>query len=145
MRPDPPGGNLAHEFEVESGAAPGEAQGDVAIDATVSTPTDPPRRAGAASCIADCDEEGELTIWSATQSVFGARMVVAGLLGLDEERVRVIQAPMGGSFGGKQEFILKPVAAFLALSLRRPVQAGARPEPVHLASMVRRARRPPHR
>ena len=61
-------------------------------------------------------------------------MVVADLLGLAYNRVRVVKVPMGGSFGGKQEFILEPVAAFLALRLGRPVR---------LAFDRRRASTPP--
>ena len=73
-------------------------------------------------CLADYDESGKLTIWSPTQSVFGARTVVADLFGLKDNRVRVIKAPMGGSFGGKQEFILEPVTAFMAMFTKRPVK-----------------------
>ena len=64
-------------------------------------------------------------------------MVVADLLGLGYNRVRVIKLPMGGSFGGKQEFILEPVAAFLTLRLGRPVRPGFDRQESIYATMVR--------
>lgn len=62
-----------------------------------------------------------MTVYSATQSTFGARSLVATLLGLPMSRVRVIKAPMGGSFGCKQEFILEPLAACASMMVGRPV------------------------
>ena len=134
-----PGGNLVHEFEVDSGEETAPEPGDVVVTTSVSTPRIHHAALEPHACIADCDETGKLTIWSATQSVFGVRMVVADLLGLNEDEVRVVKAPMGGSFGGKQEFILEPVAAFLAQSLRRPVRLALdRMESIY-ASMIRGA------
>ena len=131
--------NLAHEFTVESGDPQREHPEDVVVDVAVSTPRIHHAALEPHACIADCDDEGLLTIWSATQSVFGARMVVADLLGLDEEQVRVIKVPLGGSFGGKQEFMLEPVAAFLAQALRRPVRLALDRQQCIYASMVRGA------
>jgi CO/xanthine dehydrogenase Mo-binding subunit len=133
------GGNLAHEFEVKNGVTPVARLDDVTVNARVSTPRIHHAALEPHACIASCDEEGGLTIWSATQSVFGARMVVAGLLGLDEAQVRVIKVPMGGSFGGKQEFILEPVTAFLARAVRRPVRLALDRQECIYASMVRGA------
>lgn len=65
---------------------------------------------------------GELTIWSPTQGVYGVRTVVADLFGLPYSKVRVIKVPMGGSFGGKQEFMYEPHAACAAMRLGRPVK-----------------------
>jgi CO/xanthine dehydrogenase Mo-binding subunit len=45
---------------------------------------------------------------------------VATALGLPESRVRVVAMPVGGGFGGKY-VLLEPLAAALALKLRRPV------------------------
>lgn len=74
------------------------------------------------ACIASYDPDAdELTIESPNQSVFGIRTVVADMLGMPYSRVRVIKAPMGGSFGGKQEWVLEPVCAVAARALGRPV------------------------
>lgn len=74
-------------------------------------------------CVADYDPDlDELTIQSPNQSVHGIRTVVADMMNMPYNRVRVIKTTMGGSFGAKQEWILEPVAAVLARLLRRPVK-----------------------
>jgi xanthine dehydrogenase molybdenum-binding subunit len=133
-----PGGNLLHDFVHEAGEQ--QPSDDVV---TVSTEVRTPRIHHAALephlCIAREDADGRLTIWSPTQSVFGARTVVADLFGMPYSRVRVIKIPMGGSFGGKQEFILEPVTAFLARATRRPVKLVLDREQCIAATMVRPA------
>jgi aerobic carbon-monoxide dehydrogenase large subunit len=63
------------------------------------------------------------TIWSSTQIVHWLRREAALILGLAEERVRVIAPDVGGGFGGKghvyPEDLLVP---FLARRLGRPVR-----------------------
>ena len=68
----------------------------------------------------DPQEDG-LTVWSATQMQHLARKVIGGVLGLAEDRVRVICPDMGGSFGGGvyYEDILIP---YLARRIGRPVR-----------------------
>lgn len=75
------------------------------------------------ACVADYDPDSdELTILSPNQAVFGIRTVVADMMNMPYNRVRVIKMPMGGSFGGKQEWLLEPVCAAMAKFLRRPVK-----------------------
>ena len=62
-----------------------------------------------------------MTVWTATQSVFGARSAIAAVLGMPMSHIRVIKPPMGGSFGCKQEMILEPLAACAAKMTGRPV------------------------
>ena len=66
-------------------------------------------------------EEGRLAVWSATQMQHLARKVIGGILGLAEDRIRVVCPDMGGSFGGGvyYEDILIP---YLARRLGRPVR-----------------------
>lgn len=64
----------------------------------------------------------EITLWTPTQGVFGVRITVADLLGMPYDKVRVIKVPMGGSFGGKQEYIFEPLVAYIALTLKCPVK-----------------------
>lgn len=67
-------------------------------------------------------KNGMLTIWSPTQGIFGVRSIVCDLFGLPYNKVRVIKVPMGGSFGGKQEFIYEPHVSYAAMDLKRPVK-----------------------
>ena len=66
---------------------------------------------------------GVLMIWTSTQVPFAVRSAVAGVLGLAEERVRVIVPDVGGGFGVKghvyPEDVIVPVAA---RRLARPVK-----------------------
>ena len=73
------------------------------------------------ACVAEYGVDGVLTVYSPNQAVFGIRTVLAELFGLPYNKVRVVKATMGGSFGAKQEWMLEPVAAAVALQLGRPV------------------------
>ena len=116
-----PDGNLIREFEIAVGVDDAPTGDTVEVDTTVATQMLHHAALEPHLCFADYDSAGQLTVWSPCQSVYGARTVVADLLGLAYHRVRVIKVPMGGSFGGKQEFILEPVTAYLAMRTRRPV------------------------
>lgn len=63
-----------------------------------------------------------MTIWTPTQSVFGARSTVSTILGMPLSHIRVIKTPIGGSFGCKQEMILEPLVAVAAKMAGRPVK-----------------------
>lgn len=74
-------------------------------------------------CVADYNRgTGELTIWSPNQTVHGIRSVLGDIFEMDYSKIRVIKTTMGGSFGGKQEWVLEPVAAAAALRVARPVK-----------------------
>lgn len=66
--------------------------------------------------------DGTLTVWSGCQSVFGVRSTVAEFLNMPYARVRVVKAPMGGSFGVRQETLLEPLTAYAAYQLRAEVR-----------------------
>lgn len=75
------------------------------------------------ACVAQYEPDtGMLTIQSPNQAVFGIRTVIADMMGLPYNQVRVVKTTMGGSFGGKQEWFVEPVAAALAKELNRPVK-----------------------
>jgi aerobic carbon-monoxide dehydrogenase large subunit len=68
-------------------------------------------------------EDGRLTLWASTQWVFGVRDKVAGLLGLDRDRVRVLAVDVGGGFGPKGElYPEETLVALAAMRLGRPVR-----------------------
>ncbi|MAZ54097.1 MAG: oxidoreductase [Trueperaceae bacterium] len=67
--------------------------------------------------------DDHLTIWCSTQSAFGVRNQVAGLLDIPVSSVTVIPTEIGGGFGGKLDPYLEPVAALLSKKAgSRPVQ-----------------------
>jgi aerobic carbon-monoxide dehydrogenase large subunit len=68
-------------------------------------------------------ELGELTMWVTTQNVHGLRSRLAPLLGLPENRVRVIVPDMGGGFGNRADVSPEDtLAAIMAMRLERPVK-----------------------
>jgi carbon-monoxide dehydrogenase large subunit len=66
--------------------------------------------------------EGELTMWTSTQSTFSVRDTVADALGLDKEKVTVLAHDVGGGFGPKGTVYGEEVLVALASQLtQRPV------------------------
>jgi CO/xanthine dehydrogenase Mo-binding subunit len=72
------------------------------------------------------ETDGSVTIYANDQSPFINRDNAAAVLGLPKEKVRVIQPPVGGSFGGKDDigYQNSAQAAKLALLTGRPVRRG---------------------
>ncbi len=67
-------------------------------------------------------EEGKLTVWASTQTPFPTRDRLAGTLGLDTSKVRVITPYVGGGFGGKTAGRQAEEAARMAIITGKPVQ-----------------------
>jgi CO/xanthine dehydrogenase Mo-binding subunit len=65
-----------------------------------------------------------VTVYAPSQSPFITRNTLVKVLGLVEQDVRVIQPPVGGAFGGKDDFMYQTAGqtARLALVTRRPVR-----------------------
>jgi CO/xanthine dehydrogenase Mo-binding subunit len=118
-----PNSNVCHRFRIRHGdVAEGFAQADVVVEETYRT-------AGAAhmpmephAALAEW-EDGRLIVTAGTQTPFNTRADLAGLFGIDEERIRVIAPPMGGSFGAKTFVRLEALVAALARKAQRPVKA----------------------
>ncbi|MGP0089333.1 MAG: xanthine dehydrogenase family protein molybdopterin-binding subunit [Xanthobacteraceae bacterium] len=74
--------------------------------------------------VAEYDTEaGALTVWTSTQLAHEARYFIMRMLGLDENKVRVIAPDVGGGFGAK--FILYPEEVAISAASRllgRPVK-----------------------
>lgn len=67
--------------------------------------------------------DGQLTVWSATQVSHYLHRELAKVIGVPTEKVRVIQPPIGGAFGGKSEpFDLEFCVAALSRKAGRPVK-----------------------
>ncbi len=65
--------------------------------------------------------DGTLTLYTATQSLFGTRNGVSRLLGVPREKVRIVPVAMGGGFGARYG-IFEPLAGALAMATNRPVR-----------------------
>ncbi|MEM9491810.1 MAG: xanthine dehydrogenase family protein molybdopterin-binding subunit, partial [Myxococcota bacterium] len=73
--------------------------------------------------VAMVDPGGVVTVWSATQVSHYLQRELARVLDVPGHRIRVIQPPLGGAFGGKSEpFDLEFCVAKLAMHTGRPVK-----------------------
>jgi xanthine dehydrogenase molybdenum-binding subunit len=74
-------------------------------------------------CACQWDGNGKLTMWSSTQTAFMVRGILAEVLGVPYNKVRVIVDHMGGGFGAKQDlFQHEFLCALLARQTGRPVR-----------------------
>jgi xanthine dehydrogenase molybdenum-binding subunit len=117
-----PAGNLIYQYEFQLGELGLHNNDCLVVETTTHTQKVHHAALETHVCVADFNSSGKLTIWAACQGAFGVRTIVADLLELNYNKVRVIKMPMGGSFGGKQEAIIEPITAFLARAVRRPVK-----------------------
>jgi len=83
------------------------------------------------------DEEGRLVIHVCTQNPHYDRKDVAILLGLEEERIRIVQTATGGGFGSKLDLTVQGFIALALYHLRRPVRMVFSREETFLATAKR--------
>ncbi|HEY1523960.1 MAG TPA: xanthine dehydrogenase family protein molybdopterin-binding subunit [Solirubrobacteraceae bacterium] len=117
------GTNKVHEWSLPGGdVEAGLAEADVVIERRVVNH----RTAGAPieprGVLADY-RAGSLTLWTSTQVPHFVRLFLAILLGMSEERVRVIAPEVGGGFGSKlQVYGEEVLAAWCSRKLERPIK-----------------------
>jgi len=86
------------------------------------------------------DTDGRIVINSSTQIPHIVRRVVAQALGLPWGRVKVIKPFIGGGFGAKQDVVVEPLVAAMALAVGgRPVRYALTREEVFIDSRTRHA------
>ncbi|MCU1423129.1 MAG: aldehyde oxidase, partial [Microbacteriaceae bacterium] len=68
------------------------------------------------------DADGRLVLRTSSQVPYLVRDELAHIFGLDESRIRVFTARVGGGFGGKQELITEDLVTLAVLKTGRPVQ-----------------------
>jgi CO/xanthine dehydrogenase Mo-binding subunit len=117
------GTNVCHLFRLRRGdVEAGFEVADAVVEETYRTAgaTHAPMEPSAAIARWDGDR---LEVTTGTQTPFNMRTDLAGLFGIDEERVRIISPPMGGAFGAKTFVRTEAIAAALARKAERPVKA----------------------
>jgi putative selenate reductase molybdopterin-binding subunit len=78
-----------------------------------------------------------LVIHASTQVPWHLRRIVARVLGIGENRVRVVKERVGGGYGSKQDILLEEVCAFATLQTGRPVVSTYTREEEFIAATVR--------
>jgi selenium-dependent xanthine dehydrogenase len=74
------------------------------------------------SALAVPTKPGELTVYTAGQSVYDDRQGVVEMLGVADDKVRVTSKYVGGGFGGKEDLSVQHHAALLAWHSGKPVK-----------------------
>jgi len=116
------GNLLLHSRTRKGDIEKGFAQADVIVENTYRTQVVDHAYIETESGVGLLDRQGNLVIWSANQCPFRDRRQVAGVLGMKENRIRVIRAVTGGAFGGKDDVTVEIHIALLAKATGRPVR-----------------------
>ncbi|MCI6602677.1 MAG: molybdopterin-dependent oxidoreductase [Clostridiales bacterium] len=74
------------------------------------------------SCICQYENNGNITIWSPSQTLFQERRILAELLGKRENQIRIIKPQMGGGFGARQQLHSQHIGVLLSQLTGRPVK-----------------------
>jgi carbon-monoxide dehydrogenase large subunit len=118
-------GNVVVSREINSGDADAVlATATTVVEARFTMPrqTAAPME-GRATCARFDADTCELTVWASSQAPHLFRTVLAAVLRLDEERIRVIVPDVGGGFGVKLHYYPEDVlVAVAAMRLGRPVK-----------------------
>src|ERR1035441_6312637 len=115
---------FVHHKVRKGDVAKGFAQADFVIERKFRTPCIEHSYLEPEAVLAELAEHGGVIITGSVQNLFSSRRSVAAALKLDLNRVEIIQATLGGSFGGKDEVMTSMCcrAALLALATGKPVK-----------------------
>jgi selenium-dependent xanthine dehydrogenase len=118
-----PNGNLLKHIKVRKGNVnAGFAEADVIHEHIFNTQTTDHAFMEPECSIAVPTHDGRIEIYVGSQIPYSDRAQAACVLGLAENRVRVVGQLMGGGFGGKEDIAGQIHAALLANATQRPVK-----------------------
>ena len=116
-------GNLQRELRFARGdIMAGFAGAAHVVEATYETPRQMHGFMETEGGHAFVDADGTLNVCAGGQHGRRDQMQLARILGMPEERIRVVSSPTGGAFGGKDELTVQPALALLALKTGRRVR-----------------------
>ncbi|PRO67180.1 xanthine dehydrogenase subunit D [Alkalicoccus urumqiensis] len=118
-----PDGNILHEtFHERGDIQAGFAEAAVVVEETYETPRQMHVFMEMEGGLFVPETDGTLTVYAPTQHGYKDRMQLSRILGWEEEQIRIVSSPIGGSFGGKDELNVQPFGALLALATGQPVK-----------------------
>ncbi len=100
----------------------GAPEGSISFETTVTTPKIHHGAMENHLCQSYMDYGDVLVVESPCQMIFTVRYALSILFRKPVNRIRVVKAPMGGTFGGKQEAVLEPACALMTLDTGRNVR-----------------------
>jgi aldehyde oxidoreductase len=126
-QPDAPkvheAGNLLHHAEIVRGDVDKAfEQCAVIVEDTYTTPFIEHAFLEPEAGVAYPDADGGVVLKIGTQTAFDDRTQLSEILDMPEGKIRVVQVPPGGAFGGKEDMILQQYLALGALKTRRSVK-----------------------
>ncbi len=133
-------GNLLLHSKIRKGNVDfGFSKADVIVENTYRTHVVDHAYMETESGIGRMDEHGNIVIWSANQCPFRDRRQVAVVLGMRENKIRVIRATTGGAFGGKDDVTVEIHIGLLVQTTGRPVRLVLEREESFLSQTKRHA------
>jgi aldehyde oxidoreductase len=118
-----PGGNVLNDHQIRHGDLEAVLSGsDLVLETRYQTPFMEHSALERETVLSYVDGEGRVTIVAGHQEPHWARDWTARMLGLPQDRVRVITPPIGGAFGGKQDPWPLMAGALAAYHVRLPVR-----------------------
>lgn len=100
----------------------GFSQSEVVVEGIYETPFIEHAYIETESGVAYQDETGRITLLVSTQTPHMDQEATARVLGVSDNRVRVIQATTGGGFGGKLDVSVQPFLALAVYKFGKPVK-----------------------
>jgi len=131
-------GNIHNHVKIERGdveAAFNEAY--VVVENTYFTPRQMHAFLEPESGVATIDDDKNITIWCGGQHPYRDQLQVARALGMNPRKIRIINTPAGGAFGGKDEITVQIYLALLVLHTGRPAKIVLSREESVIAGMKR--------
>jgi carbon-monoxide dehydrogenase large subunit len=90
--------------------------------------------------VARADDDGQVTLWAASQSPFAQRNLIAKTLGISQSDMRVIAPYVGGGFGCKAGVTMEALPVAIATKVKgRPVKVLLTREEEFFTNFVRQA------
>lgn len=120
-----PIGNLLSLHKIRTGDLElGFMESDVIIEGVYETDYQEHAYLETQGALAVPGAEGGMTIYGSMQCPFYVLKGVCMILGLPQHKVRIVQTPTGGAFGGKEDMpsLFAGLAALAAWSIKRPVK-----------------------
>lgn len=115
--------NLVKHIPISRGdVEAGFAQADFILENTYQTQAVEHAYLEPEAGIGYVDADGVVTVESPSQNITHHRHMLADILGLPINKVRMIMSPVGGGFGGKEDMIYQGMLALLAMKTGCPVR-----------------------
>ena len=138
-RLDPKYPNVCNHVKVRKGDTESAfKQADIIVENRFSTHLVHAVHMEPIAAIARAENNGTITVWSSTQSVYRTRYLLSECLKITQDRFRVISTEVGGGFGNKlNAFQCEAIAAVVSMKTKRPAKVNLTREEVFATTTTR--------